>query len=116
MRLRKWLLLVFALSLVVAACGDDEGETTTTTAAETTTTTEAGGLELIEPGVLTIGSDVPYPPFEDFDADGNVIGFDADLMNEIAAASAWSPAGSTPTSTRSSPSWPRATSTWWPRR
>ena len=85
MRLRKWLLLAFALSLVVAACGDDEGETTTTTAAETTTTTEASGLELIEPGVLTIGSDVPYEPFEAFDDAGNVIGFDADLMNEIAS-------------------------------
>ena len=85
MRLRKWLLLVFALSLVVAACGDDDGETTTTTAAETTTTTEAAGLQTIEPGVLTIGSDIPYPPFEDFDAGGNVIGFDAELMNEIAA-------------------------------
>ncbi|MBP1632361.1 MAG: basic amino acid transporter substrate-binding protein, partial [Acidobacteria bacterium] len=85
MRLRKWLLLAFALSLVVAACGDDEGETTTTTAAETTTTTEASGFELIEPGVLTIGSDVPYEPFEAFDDAGNVIGFDADLMNEIAS-------------------------------
>ena len=84
MRLRKWLLLAFALSLVVAACGDDEGETTTTTAAETTTT-EASGFELIEPGVLTIGSDVPYEPFEAFDDAGNVIGFDADLMNEIAS-------------------------------
>src|SRR3989339_243515 len=49
MRLRKWLLLVLALSLVVAACGDDDGETTTTTAAETTTTTEAAGLQTIEP-------------------------------------------------------------------
>lgn len=85
MRLRKWLLLVFALALIVAACGDDEAETTTTTAAETTTTTEAAGLQTIEPGVLTIGSDVPYPPFEDFDAEGNVIGFDAELMNDIAA-------------------------------
>lgn len=88
MRLRKWLLLVFVLALVAAACGDDEG--TTTTAAETTTsaaetTTTAAALELIEPGVLTIGADVPYPPFEDFDADGNVIGFDADLMNEMAS-------------------------------
>ncbi len=86
MRLRKALLLAFALSLIVAACGDDEGETTTTTAAETTTTTEAaGGLELIEDGILTIGSDVPYEPFEAFDDAGNVIGFDADLMNEIAS-------------------------------
>lgn len=87
MRLRTWLLLAFALSLVVAACGDDGGTTTTTAAVTTTaaaTTTEAAGLETIQPGILTIGSDVPYPPMEDFDADGNVIGFDADLMNEIA--------------------------------
>jgi hypothetical protein len=36
--------------------------------------------------VLTVGSDIPYPPFEDFDpADGTkVIGFDADLITEIA--------------------------------
>lgn len=87
MRLRTWLLLAFALSLVVAACGDDGGTTTTTAAVTTTaaaTTTEAAGLETIQPGILTIGSDVPYPPMEDFDAEGNVIGFDADLMNEIA--------------------------------
>jgi polar amino acid transport system substrate-binding protein len=75
MRLRRALLLVFVLSFV-AACGDE---------GETTATTTAGGLELLEDGVLTIGSDVPYPPFEDFDAEGNVIGFDADLMNEIAS-------------------------------
>ncbi len=88
MRLRRALLLVFALSLIVAACGDDGGETTTTAAAtttEATTTTAAAGLETITPGVLTIGSDVPYPPFEDFDSDGNVIGFDAELMNDIAS-------------------------------
>ena len=43
-----------------------------------------GEITTMEPGILTIGSDVPYPPFEDFDSAGNVIGFDADLMNEIA--------------------------------
>ncbi|OFW67443.1 MAG: hypothetical protein A2Z12_03290 [Actinobacteria bacterium RBG_16_68_21] len=75
-----WLVLV--LALVAAACGDDDGGTTTEATA--TTTTQAESLTQT-PGVLTIGSDVPYPPFEDFDASGNVIGFDADLMNEIAS-------------------------------
>lgn len=73
MRGRRMLGLVFVLALVVAACGDDDA-TTTTAVADLTKT----------PGVISVGSDIPYPPFEDFDADGNVIGFDADLMAEIA--------------------------------
>jgi polar amino acid transport system substrate-binding protein len=72
MRGRRVLGLVFVLALVASACGDDDA--TTTTVADLTKT----------PGVLTVGSDIPYPPFEDFDADGNVIGFDAELMEEIA--------------------------------
>ena len=65
--MRKWLLFVFALALLAAACGDDAKDTQT-----------------IEAGKLTIGSDIPYAPFEDFDATGQAIGFDVDLMNEIA--------------------------------
>ncbi len=65
--MRKWLLFVFALALLAAACGDDAKDTQT-----------------IEAGKLTIGSDIPYAPFEDFDASGQAIGFDVDLMNEIA--------------------------------
>ncbi|NQV07072.1 extracellular solute-binding protein [bacterium] len=88
MRVRKWLLVLAVFSLVVAACGDDDDAVDTTTAPTTTvapTTTEAGGLQTIKAGVLTVGSDVPFPPFEDFDASGNVIGFDADLVNELAS-------------------------------
>jgi polar amino acid transport system substrate-binding protein len=75
MRGRRVLGLVFVLALVVSACGDDDA-TTTTAAADLTKT----------PGVLTVGSDIPYPPFEDFDPeDGTkVIGFDADVITEIA--------------------------------
>jgi phosphate/phosphite/phosphonate ABC transporter binding protein len=80
MRFGKWVLLVFALAMIVAACGGGAAETTTTAAPTTT-----AGLQTIETGYLTIGSDIPYPPFEDFDANGNVVGFDADLMNEIAS-------------------------------
>ena len=78
MRASRVLGLVFVLALIVSACGDDDA--TTTTAA---TTTAASSLTRT-PGVLTVGSDIPYPPFEDFDTASNVIGFDADLINEIA--------------------------------
>lgn len=82
MRVRRVLWVFLALALVVSACGDDDADTTTTTAASSTTA--AAGMTQ-KPGVLTVGSDVPYPPFEDFDAAGDVIGYDADLIEEIAS-------------------------------
>jgi len=56
-----------------------EAATTTTLAAVDPATVTTG-----EAGILKIGSDIPYPPFEDFDTAGKPIGFDVDLMNEIA--------------------------------
>jgi phosphonate transport system substrate-binding protein len=87
MRLRRLLPLFVVFALVVSACGDDDDAAETTEATATTaaaTTTEAMGIETINPGVITVGSDIPWPPFEDFDASGEVIGFDADLVNEMA--------------------------------
>jgi len=81
MRLRSMLWLVLAFALVAAACGDDDA--TTTTAGDTTTTAAAAELTQT-PGVLLVGSDIPFPPFEDYDGD-TVVGFDADLINEIAS-------------------------------
>lgn len=84
MRARRlvWLALVFAL--VVAACGDDDAGTTEATTAATTATTAAAPSLTQTEGVLTVGSDIPYPPFEDFDDSGDVVGFDAELIAEIA--------------------------------
>jgi polar amino acid transport system substrate-binding protein len=72
------LALVAALSLVAAACGDDgtdEGGA------------NGGGAEptvpTLEEGVLLIGSDIPYPPFE-YREGGTEVGFDMDLIREIA--------------------------------
>lgn len=65
------------LALVVAACGDGSGDGTTTTAA-------AADLELQKPGVLTVCTDVPYPPMEYIDEDGEYTGFDMELMRAIA--------------------------------
>lgn len=81
MNKRLLLLLISALlalaGTALAACGDDDddgGGGGTSGAAE---------LDTIRPGTLTVGSDIPYPPFEqgrapDYD------GFDIELINEIA--------------------------------
>jgi polar amino acid transport system substrate-binding protein len=37
-----------------------------------------------EIGTITVGTNAEYPPFESVDEDGNIIGFDIDLMNAIA--------------------------------
>lgn len=41
-------------------------------------------LQLITPGVLKIGSEIGYPPFEYYDIDGTPIGLDIELGKEIA--------------------------------
>jgi polar amino acid transport system substrate-binding protein len=47
---------------------------------------DAGDLELVSEGTLTICSDIPYPPFEyeDADAPSGYSGFDIDLTQEMA--------------------------------
>lgn len=85
MRARRLLWLVIVFALVVAACGDDDAGTTEGTTAETTATTAAADTLTQTEGVLTVGSDIPWPPFEDFDDAGNVIGFDPSLIEEIAS-------------------------------
>ncbi len=46
----------------------------------------AGGekVQTLKPGVLQIGSDIPYPPFEFNQKGGKLTGFDVELMDEIA--------------------------------
>lgn len=61
-------------ALVLTACGGgDESESS-----------EEGGEMLNNAGTLQVCSDVPYPPFEYFDGDGNVVGFDIDIAESIA--------------------------------
>lgn len=61
-------LAVFALAVFAAGCGDDSDD--------------SGGGGDGGGGTLTVGSDIPYPPFEQ-GKPGNYTGFDVDLMEAI---------------------------------
>jgi polar amino acid transport system substrate-binding protein len=65
-----FISLLVAISLMLSACGG---------------ATAANHLEAIkEAGVIKVGTSADYPPFESVDASGNKVGFDIDLMTEIA--------------------------------
>jgi len=80
-RTRRWTWLLaglVALTMLAAACNGD------------TVTPENGNgengepaIETIEEGKMTVGSDIPYPPFE-FREGGELQGLDIDLMRAIA--------------------------------
>lgn len=82
-RLFSLIVLAFALTaaFVVAGCGDDDS---TSSSADTTSGgTDTADLGLIEDGTLIVGSDIPYPPFEQGDPP-EYTGFDIDLINAVA--------------------------------
>jgi polar amino acid transport system substrate-binding protein len=93
MSIRIWAsLLAVLLAVVLApACGgddDDEGaDAGATGAVETGGDTGAAGalpeFSTVEDGILTVGSDVPFPPFE-YREGNELTGFDVELMEEIA--------------------------------
>lgn len=63
-----------AMVLLLAACGGGGSEP------------EAANSDLVKAGTLTVCSDVPYPPFEDFDksAASGFKGFDIDIVQAVA--------------------------------
>jgi polar amino acid transport system substrate-binding protein len=75
--------LAGGLALALTACGDDDGDTTDTGDGDTP---DAADLALIDDGVLTVCSDLPYAvfEFEDADAPSGYSGFDIDLVQEMA--------------------------------
>lgn len=76
---RLWSLLLLVIGLLaavaVAGCGDDGDSTDSTTA--------SGDVETITEGILTVGTDTPYPPFE-IGQPPDISGFDIEVVNAIA--------------------------------
>ena len=83
-----WLLAaLLALVMLAAACGEEDAEEPTEPgdAAESPADEDAlPEFETLEDGVLTVASDIPYPPFE-FRRGGELVGFDVDLIEEVAS-------------------------------
>jgi polar amino acid transport system substrate-binding protein len=65
------------LTLALAGCAKED----------TSTTTESG-IKLVDDGVLTICTHLPYEPFE-FTEGGEVVGFDPDVLKIAADAEGW---------------------------
>ena len=76
------LVSTLALATVLAACGSDDGGDS----AGDGGSGGDSGLSTVSSGTLTVCSDVPYPPFEDFDetAESGFKGFDIDIVQTIA--------------------------------
>jgi polar amino acid transport system substrate-binding protein len=77
------LLLALALVATVVALAGCGSSTPSTPATPTETAAPAADLKLVAPGVLTVGSDTAFPPFESMNGD-KAEGFDVDLANALA--------------------------------
>lgn len=83
MKTRRWLGLLTTMAALVLVAGACRGQDQPAPPTDGETGTEAPQFETIEEGVLTVGTDMPYPPFE-YRENGELTGLDIDLMNEIA--------------------------------
>jgi polar amino acid transport system substrate-binding protein len=79
-------LAAAATTLALAACGSGSSNTATDDSSNTGSSTGASNLSLVSSGTLTVCSDVPYAPFEDFDktAPTGFKGFDIDIVSKLA--------------------------------
>jgi polar amino acid transport system substrate-binding protein len=75
--IRAWLVCaVAAVALFAAACGGDDSPEESEASAKASVSTITGGE-------LTVGSDIPFPPFE-FRKGDELTGFDVELTEELA--------------------------------
>ncbi|CAN5640701.1 basic amino acid ABC transporter substrate-binding protein [soil metagenome] len=89
MRLGKRFFLLFvsllALMLIAAACGEEEPTGADGSDGSENEESAEGEPEfnVVDEGILTVGSDIPYPPFE-FEEAGELTGFDVEIVREVA--------------------------------
>jgi polar amino acid transport system substrate-binding protein len=86
-RRNRALLLLMALlaafTLVAAACGTEEPTPPAGGGDDGDATISCDGCTFVTDGTLTVGSDIPYPPFE-FEEGGALTGYDVELVRAIA--------------------------------
>lgn len=73
-RAARFALPLAAAALALAGCSSDDPATP-----------DAGGLDLVTAGKLTVCTNPPFEPFEYTDDSGAVVGMDIDIASEVAA-------------------------------
>lgn len=71
-------LVAVAITMVLAGCGGDDGGGDGGETAQ-----QGASFSTVRSGVLTVGSDIPFPPFE-FRRGEELTGFDIELSRELA--------------------------------
>ena len=84
---RLWLVIAMIAALfataLVAGCGDDDDDDDATTGE--TTDSATADIQTIEEGVLSVGTDAPYPPFLTSTPDKpDFSGYEVELFNAVA--------------------------------
>ena len=77
---RLWILLALCAALalgVIAGCGTDDDESTSGDGGT------SGDVETLEEGVLSVGTDTPFPPFE-IGQPPDISGYDIEVMDAVA--------------------------------
>ena len=72
--------LALTAALALSACGSETGggSPSGTTGASASA---AGGVKLVQPGKLTVCTNIPYEPFQFKDDSGKIVGFDVDIVD-----------------------------------
>lgn len=86
-RILALFALLFSFSLIAASCGGDDEDSSGQADQNNAEIADPGpDYGLVSDGMLTVCTDVPYPPmeYEDPDAEGGYSGFDIELMRAIA--------------------------------
>jgi polar amino acid transport system substrate-binding protein len=81
-RRRRWFWVMaglVAVSMVAAACGNGDDDVTPDTDDD-----ETPAFSTVSEGTLTVATSPPWEPFEFRDEDGELIGFDIDIAEEVA--------------------------------
>ncbi|MDD4311948.1 MAG: transporter substrate-binding domain-containing protein [Eubacteriales bacterium] len=78
------LALALAMMLSFAACAAKEAPAEPAAATAAAAAVDMSGVKLMQDGVLTVGMEIGYPPFEDFAEDGTTpIGYDVDFAKAL---------------------------------
>ncbi len=77
------MMAVLMLMFCFAACGSEPANTDETPDTDETPSVDTSALNLQNDGVLVMGTNAEFPPFE-YEEGGAVVGLDAEMMEEVA--------------------------------